>query len=112
VLSRVSLSEDQRWRAYIEVDVQSGPECLHTTRLCVARDNAPYRLVYLMPPKRTAVENGMEILGWAKNSSMLLVKTEEWQWGSECTRIATGGRHRCRNRNGIRTCAGGDAPGA
>ncbi|MGH9502780.1 MAG: hypothetical protein ACRD20_08020 [Terriglobales bacterium] len=25
----------------------------------------------------------MEILGWAKNSSMLLVKTERWQFGSD-----------------------------
>jgi hypothetical protein len=40
-------------------------------------------LVYLMPPKRTAGGNGMEILGWAKNSRMLLVKTAEWQWGSD-----------------------------
>jgi len=83
VVSPVSLSEDERWQAYVEVDVQSGPECLHTTRLWVAQVNGPHRLVYLIPPKRTAVENGMEILGWARNSSMLLVKTEEWQWGSD-----------------------------
>jgi hypothetical protein len=83
VLSPVSLSEDGTWRAYVEVDVQGGPECLHTTRLWVARANAPYRLVYLMPPKRTAVENGLEILGWARNSRMLLVMTEEWQNGSD-----------------------------
>lgn len=83
VLSLVSLSEDEEWRAYVEVDVQTGPACLHTTRLWVARAKAPYRLVYMIPPKRTAVENGMEILGWAKNSSMLLVETEEWQQGSD-----------------------------
>jgi len=83
VLSPVSLSEDEKWRAYVEVDVQSDLGCLHTTRLWVARANAPYRLVYLMPPKRTAVENGMEILGWDKNSRMLLVKTDEWQMGSD-----------------------------
>jgi hypothetical protein len=83
VLSPVSISEDGTWRAYVEVDVPSGLECLHTTRLWVARANAPYRPVYLMPPKRTAVENGMEILGWARNSRMLLVMTEEWQMGSD-----------------------------
>jgi len=83
VLSPVSLSEDERWRAYVEVDLQSGLGCLHTTRLWVARANGPYRLVYFMPPKRTAAGNGMEILGWARNSSMLLVKTEEWQSGSD-----------------------------
>jgi hypothetical protein len=83
VVSAVSLSEDEKWHAYVEVDVPRGLTCLHTTRLWVARANAPYRLVYLMPPKRTAVENGMEILGWARNSRMLLVKTEEWQNGSD-----------------------------
>jgi hypothetical protein len=83
VLSPVSLSEDEKWRAYVEVDVPSDPECLHTTRLWVARASAPFRLVYLIPPKRTAVGNGMEILGWAKNSRMLLVMTEEWQEGSD-----------------------------
>ena len=83
VLSSVWFSEDEKWRAYVEVDVQSELGCLHTTRLWVARANSSYRLVYLMAPKRTAVGNGMEILGWAKNSSMVLVKTEEWQWGSD-----------------------------
>ena len=79
VLGKVSLSEDGNWRAYVEVDVESELGCLHTTRLWVARPNAPFRLLYLIPPNRTAVENGMEILGWAKHSSMLLVQTEEWQ---------------------------------
>jgi len=83
VLGPVWLSEDEKWRAYVEVDVQSELGCLHTTRLWVARANSSYRLVYFMPPKRTAVENGMEILGWAKKSSMVLAKTEEWQWGSD-----------------------------
>ena len=83
MLSPVALSEDENWRAYVEVDVQSDLGFLHTTRLWVARAKAPYRLVYLIPPKRTAVENGMEILGWAKKSSMILVKTEEWQHGSD-----------------------------
>lgn len=83
VLSPLLLSEDEKWRAYVEVSVPSGPECLHTTRLWVARGRAPYRLIYLMPPKRTAAGNGMEILGWAKNSRMLLVMTEQWQEGSD-----------------------------
>jgi hypothetical protein len=83
VLSRVSLSEDGNWGAYVEVDVESELGCLHTTRLWVARPNAPFRLLYLIPPDRTALKNGMEILGWAQHSSMLLVKTEEWQLGSD-----------------------------
>jgi hypothetical protein len=67
VLSSVALSEDEAWRAYVEVSVQSGPGCLHTTRLWVARANHLYRLVYLIPPERYLAENGMEILGWARN---------------------------------------------
>jgi hypothetical protein len=37
----------------------------------------------MMPPKRNDSANGMEILGWATNSSMLLVRTAEWQYGSD-----------------------------
>jgi hypothetical protein len=83
LLSPVSFAEGGGWRAYVEVDVRPDLNCLHATRLWVARTNEPYRLVYFMPPKRTAVGNGMEILGWARNSRMLLVLTEEWQWGSD-----------------------------
>jgi hypothetical protein len=86
VFSPVWLSEDGRWRSFVEVDVQSDG-CLHTTRLWIGRATAPYRLVYLIPPNRTAVGNGMEILGWARNSSMLLVMTEEWQMGSDAPDI-------------------------
>jgi hypothetical protein len=85
VFSPVSVSEDGKWRAYVEVHVTGDPQvgCPHTTRLWVAGVDAPYRVVYLMPPKLDAIENGMEILGWAENSSMLLVRTEEWQWASD-----------------------------
>lgn len=81
VLSPVSLSEQGNWHAYVEVDVDS--ECLHTTRLWAAKANTPYRLLYLMPPMRDAVENGMQILGWARNSRLLLVRTEAWQQASD-----------------------------
>jgi hypothetical protein len=83
VLSSIALSEGETWRAYVEVNVQSDLGCLHTTRLWIAKANHPYRLVYLIPPKRDLAENGMEILGWARNSTMLLVKTELWQYGSD-----------------------------
>jgi hypothetical protein len=83
VLSSVALSEDETWRAYVEVNVQSKLGCLHTTRLWVAKADHPYRLIYLVPPKRDLAENGMEILGWARNSKMLLAKTELWQFGSD-----------------------------
>ncbi|MGA8025951.1 MAG: hypothetical protein WB992_02320 [Bryobacteraceae bacterium] len=83
VLSPVSTSEDGMWRAYVEVDVRGDLGCLYTTRLWVAEPNAEYRVLYLIPPERTAVGNGMEILGWAKHSRMFLVKTEEWQRGSD-----------------------------
>ena len=90
LLSPVSFSEDRKWRAYVQVDVQ--PACVYTTRLWVARANGAYRLIYLMPPQRDlmppqrdASENGMEILGWAKKSRMLLLMTEQWQYGSDAS---------------------------
>lgn len=82
ILSSVALSEGDTWRAYVEVNVQSDP-CLNTTQLWTGRTNHPYRLVFLIPPTRDLAGNGMEILGWARNSRMLLVKTELWQWGSD-----------------------------
>jgi hypothetical protein len=83
VLSSVALSEGGTWRAYVEVNVQSNLGCLQTTRLWVAKANHPYRILYLIPPKRDAAGNGMELLGWARNSRMLLAKTELWQYGSD-----------------------------
>jgi len=83
VLSPVWLSEDEKWRAYVQVDAQGEPECLHTTRLWVASASSSYRLAYFIPPYGDAVENGMEILGFANHSSLMLVRTEEWQWASD-----------------------------
>ena len=85
VLSPVSVSEGGKWHSYVEVDVWAAPGCLYTTRLWVAKSGEPYRLAYLMPPKLTAVGNGMEVLGWAKTSHVVLVKTEEWQLGSDAS---------------------------
>ena len=82
VLSPVALSVEGAWWAYVEVNVQSEP-CLNTTQLWTGRTNHPYRLVYRIPPARDLAGNGMEILGWARNSRTLLVKTEAWQWGSD-----------------------------
>lgn len=87
VFSPVSLSEDEGWRAYVEVDVQGEPECLYTSRLWVGRADAKYRMLYLMPPERTAVANGIKILGWAEHSSLLLVRTEQWQVGSDAQSV-------------------------
>lgn len=84
VFSPVALSEGAAWRAYVEVDEH---ECLYTTRLWVARQNSPYRLLYLMPPNRWDQGNGMEILGWSRNSTMLLVETMQWQDGSDAMPI-------------------------
>jgi hypothetical protein len=85
VLSPVSFCEGGNWRAYVEADTQGGglDGCANTTRLWVARAGTPYRLVYLMPPEREDLGNGMQILGWARHSRMLLVRTERWQWGSD-----------------------------
>lgn len=84
VLSPVSASENGKWRAYVDVDVRG---CVYTTGLWVAAPNAGYRLTYLIPPERTASANGMEILGWARHSSLFLVTTEQWQIGSDAPDI-------------------------
>jgi len=83
VLSPVWLSEDEKWRAYVEVNVQGESECRHTTRLWAAPADSSYRLVYFVPPYGDAMANGMEILGFANNSSLMLVWVEEWQWASD-----------------------------
>lgn len=83
ILSPVSLSEDQTWRAYVDVDLHSDLGCLYTTRLWVAKANGPYKLIYLMPPRLEAQGNGMQILGWARKSRMLLAQTEAWPIGSD-----------------------------
>jgi hypothetical protein len=83
VLGPVSLSEDGKWRAYVSLDVVSDPGCLQTARLWVAQENRAYRLVYLMPPRREIVGNGMQILGWARRSRMVLIETDQWQDGSD-----------------------------
>ena len=36
-----------------------------------------------MAPAREAGGNGMQILGWMPGASVVLVKTERWQWGSD-----------------------------
>jgi hypothetical protein len=80
VVSPLSLSEDGLWRAWVDVD-QRSPECLLKTSLWVARAGGPFQLAYFMAPQREAGGNGMQILGWMH--SVVLVKTERWQWGSD-----------------------------
>jgi hypothetical protein len=55
---------------------------MNTTPLWVAGADAPYRLVYLMPPWGEALANGIEFLGGARHW-MLLVRTERRQDGSD-----------------------------
>jgi hypothetical protein len=79
----VPVSEDAQWRAHVEVDVSSEGGCKHTTQLWISGPDGLKRMEYMIPPKRTASGNGMEVLGWATKSSLLLVKTLEWQLGSD-----------------------------
>jgi hypothetical protein len=79
VLSPVSSSQDQTLRAYVEVDIRSG--CLQTSRLWIGSTGEGYRVTYLIAPRPLAMGNGMEILGWS--SDLLLVRTEQWQYGSD-----------------------------
>jgi hypothetical protein len=40
-----------------------------------------------MAPARDAGGNGMQILGWMPGASVVLVKTERWQWGSDAADV-------------------------
>ena len=82
VVSPLSFLENNLWRAWVDVNQQS-PECLLKSSLWIARAGGPPRLAYFMAPQRDAGGNGMQILGWMPGHSVLLVKTERWQWGSD-----------------------------
>jgi hypothetical protein len=82
VVSPLSLSQNGLWRAYVDVD-QRSPECLLKTSLWIARADGPYQLAWFIAPARDAEGNGMQILGWMPGPSVVLVKTERWQWGSD-----------------------------
>jgi len=82
VVSPLSFSEDGSWHAYVDV-YEGSPECLQKTSLWIARADGPYELAYFLAPARDAGGNGMQILGWMPGHSVVLVKTERWQWGSD-----------------------------
>jgi hypothetical protein len=82
VVSPLSLSQDGLWRAYVDVD-QGSPECLLKSSLWIGRADSPYQLAYFMAPAPDAGGNGMQILGWMPGPSVVLVKTDRWQWGSD-----------------------------
>ncbi len=82
VVSPLSLSQNSVWRAYVDVD-GGGPECLLKSSLWIARADSPYQLAYFIAPARDAGGNGMQILGWMPGISVVLVKAERWQWGSD-----------------------------
>jgi hypothetical protein len=86
VVSPLSFSENGRWRAYVNVDQQS-PECLLRSSLWVARGAGAYQLAYFIAPEREAGGDGMQILGWMPGTSVVLVKVEQWQWGSDASDI-------------------------
>jgi len=86
VVSPLSLSQNGLWRTYVDVELGS-PECLLRTSLWIARGDEPYQLAYFIAPAREAGGNGMQILGWMPGPSVVLVKTERWQWGSDAEDI-------------------------
>lgn len=83
VRSKVSYSNDKKWRAYVNVATGSDLGCAHTTELWVGPVGGPYRPAYVIPPEPYAYGNGMKILGWERNGSVLLARTDQWQEGSD-----------------------------
>jgi hypothetical protein len=51
--------------------------------LCATGAGGSFQLAYFMAPQREADGNGMQIPGWMPGHSVVLVKTERWQWGSD-----------------------------
>ncbi len=86
VMSPLSFSEDGLWRAYVDVD-QGNPECLLKSSLWIARGDGAYQLAYFIAPERSTGGDGMQILGWMPGSSVVLVKVEQWQSGSDASDI-------------------------
>jgi hypothetical protein len=86
VVSPLSFSENGLWRAYVDVD-QGSPECFLRTSLWIARGDGAYQLAYFIAPEREAGGDGMQILGWMPGSSIVLVRVEQWQWGSDASDI-------------------------
>jgi hypothetical protein len=82
VVSPVSFSNDRLWRAYVVVD-QGSSECALKSSLRIAHLDGPYEVAYFMPPAPYEPGNGIQILGWMPGDSVLLVKTQRWQWGSD-----------------------------
>lgn len=83
VKSSVSYSADRKWRAYIEVEVRGNAGCTYTSQLWAGPADEQYRVAYVIPPEQYMYGNGMEIVGWAQSGSVLLVKTDQWQMGSD-----------------------------
>ncbi len=82
MVSQLSFSEGDSWRAYVDVD-QRSPECLLKTSLWIARAGGPFQLAYFIAPERPLSANGMQILGWMPGASILLAKVVQYQWGSD-----------------------------
>jgi hypothetical protein len=82
IVSPLSFSENGSWRAYVDVD-QGSPECLLRSSLWIARGDGAYQLAYFIAPEREAGGDGIQILGWMPGSSIVLVRVEQWQWGSD-----------------------------
>jgi hypothetical protein len=83
IRSRVSYSNDKKWRAYVDVKARGDLGCVHTTELWVGPADGPYRIAFVIPPESYAYGNGMKILGWEKSGSVLLARTDQWQEGSD-----------------------------
>lgn len=83
VRGAVSYSNDKEWRAYVDVEVRGNVGCTYTTRLWVGPAAGPYRAAFVIPPEQYAYGNGMKILGWGKSGPVLLVRTDQWQEGSD-----------------------------
>ena len=83
VKSPVSYSKDKKWRAYVDVQVRGDVGCTYTSQLRVGPADGEYRVAYMISPEQYLYGNGIEILSWVHSGSVLLVRTDQWQDGSD-----------------------------
>lgn len=90
--SDVFVSPDGKHRAYTEVEATvvhppkspgyTGPVCVNNSRLFVAGQDGPFKLVFLQEPTDAEGGNSLRVVDWSEDSRDVLVELEQWQYES------------------------------
>jgi hypothetical protein len=86
VRSHVLVSPGGRYRAYAEVqaiDNSSDQSCSSTSRLFVAAEDQPFRLVLIVQSSPEALGNTLGLVDWSPDGGTLLFTQGIFQWGTD-----------------------------